>query len=287
MSAPVRLVYIASCSHSGSTLLDLLLNAHSRFASVGELKKFPARITAGETYRCTCGELPLEGCSFWPGVVDRLAGSTDELALFGAIGMETNGAIIVDSSKVPRWLSRLLKSPEVDVLPVFLVRDPRGQVCSTLRKGEATLIRAIRDYNRINRKIMRTLRQRAHVLIRYEDLVVDPRGAIEPILSLCGEAFEAGQLDWASAEKHSLAGNRMRHGSDSGIRRDERWRTELTVWQKLAIQAGTSWTRLAIAAHIAQHHRRSEALASRTLANSDSVRHFGHSRLFARRAPIA
>ena len=245
MSTPVRLVYITSLSHSGSTLLDLLLNAHSRFTSVGELKKVQGRISAGAAHRCTCGELPLEGCSFWPAVVERLGDSSDELDLLRAISAETN-SVIVDSSKVPRRLSRLLNSPGIEVLPVFLVRDPRGQICSTLRKGEATLFRAIRDYNRITRKIVRTLAGRPHLLISYDDLVADPRSAIEPIISHFGESFEPAQLDWAAYEKHSLAGNRMRHGRDSAIRRDERWRSELSPWQKLAIQAGTSWTRLAL-----------------------------------------
>jgi hypothetical protein len=34
---PVKVVFIASASHSGSTLLDLLLNAHPDMVSVGEL----------------------------------------------------------------------------------------------------------------------------------------------------------------------------------------------------------------------------------------------------------
>ena len=35
----VKVVFIASLSHSGSTLLDLMLNAHPDVASVGELKQ--------------------------------------------------------------------------------------------------------------------------------------------------------------------------------------------------------------------------------------------------------
>ena len=35
----VKVIFIASLSHSGSTLLDLMLNAHPQVASVGELKQ--------------------------------------------------------------------------------------------------------------------------------------------------------------------------------------------------------------------------------------------------------
>ena len=260
MSAPVRLVYIASLSHSGSTLLDLLLNAHSRFASVGELRKFSARIVDGDAFRCTCGKEPLDGCRFWSAVVERLAAGGTQLAsldtdraettspsgnhaLLEAISEETGDAIIVDSSKVVRRLALLLSLPDVDLLPVFLVRDPRGQICSTLRKREATLWQAIRDYNRTNRRIMRALGGRPHVLVSYDELVADPPTALQPILAHFRESFEAAQLDWAGREKHSLAGNRMRHGSDSTIRPDDRWRSELAPWQRLAIQTGTWWTR--------------------------------------------
>ena len=257
----VRLIYIVGLSHSGSTLLDLLLNAHSNLASVGELKKFGPRILDPEKI-CTCGKRPLDGCSFWPEVVSRLeacgrrAGdfSTDrgDLAanvdLLKAIHDASGGSIVVDSSKLTRRLELLLASPELDILPVFLVRDVRGQICSTLRKRPG-LLAAIRDHNQISRKILTTLRGRHHLLVRYEELVADPRRAIEPILVHFGQHFEASQLDWASAPKHSLGGNRMRHRRESVIRRDDRWRRELSLLQRSVIGLATARTRARLAAH--------------------------------------
>jgi hypothetical protein len=60
-----RVAYIQAASHSGSTLLAMLLNSHPEVCTVGELK-----ITAlGDVarYRCSCGALILE-CPFWSGV---------------------------------------------------------------------------------------------------------------------------------------------------------------------------------------------------------------------------
>lgn len=60
-----RLAYIQAASHSGSTLLAMLLNSHPAVCTVGELK-----ITAlgdVQRYRCSCGALILE-CPFWCGV---------------------------------------------------------------------------------------------------------------------------------------------------------------------------------------------------------------------------
>ena len=57
----IDLVYIASPSYSGSTLLTFLLNAHPAIATVGELKWGAIDL---ETYRCSCGSL-LRECAFW------------------------------------------------------------------------------------------------------------------------------------------------------------------------------------------------------------------------------
>ena len=58
---PIDLVYIASASYSGSTLLTFLLNAHPQIATIGELKWGTIDL---ETYQCSCGRL-LRGCAFW------------------------------------------------------------------------------------------------------------------------------------------------------------------------------------------------------------------------------
>jgi hypothetical protein len=60
-------VYILAASHSGSTLLALLLNGHPQLCSVGELKVN----SLGEVtrYRCSCGRLIL-ACPFWNGVTE-------------------------------------------------------------------------------------------------------------------------------------------------------------------------------------------------------------------------
>ena len=58
----IQLVYILSASHSGSTLLAMLLNAHPDVCSVGELKA--TSLGDPEKYLCSCGARIRE-CSFW------------------------------------------------------------------------------------------------------------------------------------------------------------------------------------------------------------------------------
>ncbi|OHB76608.1 MAG: hypothetical protein A2Z25_06080 [Planctomycetes bacterium RBG_16_55_9] len=61
-----KLAYILAASHSGSTLLTMLLNSHPDVATVGELA--PGHMEDGEGYRCSCGTRIRE-CSFWQWVI--------------------------------------------------------------------------------------------------------------------------------------------------------------------------------------------------------------------------
>jgi hypothetical protein len=68
---PIDLVYVAGTERAGSTLLELLLNAHSSIASCGELQVWPREITAGRGNRCGCG-LPVVECPFWAELLARV-----------------------------------------------------------------------------------------------------------------------------------------------------------------------------------------------------------------------
>ena len=71
MSGPrTRLVYLLAASHSGSTLLGLLLGSHPEICTVGELKL--TALGDIERYRCACGAL-LRQCAFWTAVSRDLA----------------------------------------------------------------------------------------------------------------------------------------------------------------------------------------------------------------------
>ena len=56
------LAYILAASHSGSTLLTMLLNSHPDIATVGELA--PGHMEAPDRYLCSCGRR-IKECEFW------------------------------------------------------------------------------------------------------------------------------------------------------------------------------------------------------------------------------
>ncbi len=65
-----RLAYILSASHSGSTLLAMVLGSHPDVATTGELKL--TAIGNPDRYRCSCRE-ELRICPFWTGIAKDMA----------------------------------------------------------------------------------------------------------------------------------------------------------------------------------------------------------------------
>ncbi|MEE8550243.1 MAG: hypothetical protein V3T08_03210 [Gemmatimonadota bacterium] len=168
----VKVVYIAGCSFSGSTLLGLLLGSQDRAVYAGELKQFwrpPKRHVPGH-FICTCGR-SYESCAFWARVCDLRDSSTDpnpppdlhwrNLLFFGRLltplplGRPTPtayGALVkmihwrtaadgraveylVDSSKSIAALDELARSPNVKTYVIHLVRDGKAVVDSFKRRG--------------------------------------------------------------------------------------------------------------------------------------------------------
>ncbi len=68
MRAP-RYLFICSAGHSGSTLLDMLIGAHSRVASLGEIDQLSKNIALNTL--CSCGA-PIRECALWSEVLRRV-----------------------------------------------------------------------------------------------------------------------------------------------------------------------------------------------------------------------
>lgn len=70
MKEKTKLVYLLAASHSGSTLLAMLLGTHPRVCTVGELRFNGFQKERG--YRCSCRAL-IEECGFWKRVSSAMA----------------------------------------------------------------------------------------------------------------------------------------------------------------------------------------------------------------------
>jgi hypothetical protein len=71
----MRVIYIAGTSHSGSTLLDLMLNAHPAIFSAGEVLKLNRQLGINHPRKqnapCSCGAPSLWQCPVWSRVDAR------------------------------------------------------------------------------------------------------------------------------------------------------------------------------------------------------------------------
>lgn len=70
MKQRIRLIYILAASHSGSTLLAMLLGTHPEIGTVGELKF--TSLGNVERYLCSCRK-EIKKCPFWSDVVQEMA----------------------------------------------------------------------------------------------------------------------------------------------------------------------------------------------------------------------
>ena len=239
MSKPVPVIYIAGSSHSGSTLLDLLLGSHSAVESVGEAKKIPellSRAAAGDSPLCTC-QAELLRCPLWGEILTRDLGDLKRDAaanadLFKLILEKQGKSVVLDSSKTLGRALLLARSGLFAPVFVHLVRDSRAVVFSSKRKrmrqksrGHGTFEIA-RGWQKLNARIPRRIGQKTAwplLRVRYEDFTENPKSVLEKILAAAGLHWEEPMLRFREHIHHNVEGNRMRMGSDSEIKRDEEY----------------------------------------------------------------
>ncbi|MBV5329214.1 MAG: sulfotransferase [Chlorobium sp.] len=147
-SAKIRLVYILAASHSGSTLLAMLLNSHPDVCTVGELKA--TSFGDPDKYRCSCQRL-IKECPFWNGIRQDMAKRSFDFDITNA-GTDIRTGM---SSYVHRLLKPLHRSPAIESvrdmalnlspvwrknLPKILARNLALIQCVASRTGKNVIV---------------------------------------------------------------------------------------------------------------------------------------------------
>ena len=248
----IKVVYITSLGHSGSTLMDMLISSHSQVVSVGEAHQIGR---APDTTPCRCGVRPGLTCPFWRAVAedfekvtsvpfnqidleDTTTGHFEEhnVAFYTAVCRVSGKRIIVDSSKNLSRLVGLLQTPGLTVKPIHLIRDPRGVIWSSMRKGKNWVYASL-QYNVLVARTHYALRSHGITPVHYEDLTSDPMAVLEPLMKKIGLDVEETQLNWTSGTRHNFGGNEDTGGSgDRTIKPDITWRSRLTRLQQAGIK---------------------------------------------------
>lgn len=273
----MRVLYLAGSGRSGSTLVTTALGQIDGFFAAGELRYLWQRGLV-DNRPCGCG-LPLRDCPVWTVIVKDVppvdpaevaAGLRERLrmrhrlrvpphphdetlsALYAAIAAHEDGAVIVDSSKLPPYGVLLGRLPGVELKVLHLVRDPRAAAFSWRRRRALDAAGDDRQMTRHpvwkaallwtvwNAATVRLWGRGDYLRVRYEDLVADPAGVLRRIATFAGGAPDAalpigpdGLLTLHPT--HSVAGNPSRHRTGGvPIAADDEWRTAMP-WRSRAV----------------------------------------------------
>ena len=190
----------------------------------------------------------------------RLREYTDVLAaLYGAIQQVSGADVVLDSTADPSYALILRQVPSIDMRVAHLVRDARGVAFSWTKRvvrpeitDEVVYMPTYRPasaatmwfaYNALF-ETHRAFRMPRH-LVRYEDLVTQPREQLASILRFTGRPAGAGDLTFVRddgvdlGQTHTVAGNPMRFETSIKLRLDEAWRARMPRPQRVTVSAIT------------------------------------------------
>ena len=240
---PLSAAWVIGAGHSGSTLLGMMLGAHSRAFYAGEAKK--SLFLGDETKPKRKRECKLCGasCKVWGGLRD-----VSSEALYATLRQRTGAGLIVDSTKNLEWVRG--RAEEEPGALLFLTRDGRAVVNSRLRKyPERSVASQVEDW------VAQVEASAAYFAkyagpkqkVAYEELASHPERVLRNIATTLGIEYEEAMLRFEQSEQHPLGGNNgtqsllkshggpavsSRHGRyyadhPGGVVLDLRWKREM------------------------------------------------------------
>ena len=261
MSAPF---FIVGASRSGTTLLRLMLNAHSRLAVPDEMKYFRFLEGTDNLEAWSTPRSPEEYRQLVEGyvaahkaLVESVPGALDALHRYeeDRTARGPYRAFLrhwAETCGKARWGE---KTPHnisfVDVIAdmfpgakfIHVVRDPRAVVQSMNASSyysSETVFNALnwRTAVRDGRNLFGVLQPDQHLTIRYEDLVREPASTLRTVCSFLQEAFEPSMLRFYETVDQHMA-HRIRTPSIKGPVNQSglsKWRTRLSPAQVALIE---------------------------------------------------
>lgn len=205
----VRLLYILAASHSGSTLLAMLLNAHPEICTVGELKA--TALGDVDRYRCSCRRRIRE-CPFWTAIVRKMAESGFDFDVAASNTDFRSGA----SPYVLKLLRPLYRGGALEcVRDALLQVSPRWRArLPRIQSTNATLMRGVLSQAR-----KRVIVDSSKIGIRLKFLLRNPELEIKVIrLVRDGRAVSLTYMDpanFADAQNAELRGGGTGGGRES------------------------------------------------------------------------
>lgn len=215
----MKILYIVGMGRGGSTLLDILLDAHSAVQSLGGVRRL-ARYARKQP--CACGAASFQECSFWSrvdsGLQSRIGLSLTEVDVHNrnkGVFQEQNRAVfesaaeaagtdfVTDNSKSVERLRRLMFHTDLEVVPIHVLRDPRGRAQSVRKRKNQNYVPTL-TYSHRSLRLFALLYRRPHIVVDYERLARDPQGELTKLMHRLGLEMEPEQLQWAEKPHHNI-----------------------------------------------------------------------------------
>lgn len=194
-------VFVIAPVRSGSTLLRMLLNSHSRIRAPHELhlRTVEVNLASGFSDQSML-ELGLDKVELEHVLWDRIL----------HLELERSGKdVIVDKTPGNVWVWERLQRTWPEAKFLFLLRHPEGVVSSLAGRKDNTATRAQLEANAL--KYFKPLQKAREALdghtLRYEDLTADPERVMRGVCDYLEVEFEPTMLQYGEHDHGSLVPN--------------------------------------------------------------------------------
>jgi hypothetical protein len=198
-------VAIYGSSYCGSTLLNVLLNAHPKIFGGGELHWLE---TNPEQAFCSiCREV----CEFWK---DERHKTFTRQGLYDRVARLAGRPVVADASKMSDWFPEMKReNPALDFYSVLMVKHPVRHVASYVEKARSE--KHLESFGDINftldflKNYYDSVFANGSVdlILRYEDFVSDTQKWTSRILKHFGLNWHDNLSNWQNCEHHHIGGN--------------------------------------------------------------------------------
>jgi len=221
-----KLILIMAPSHSGSTLVDLVISSATEAFGLGEIHAIRKdKYKSREVPICSIHH---ENCTFWNEsrwnkienylIQNRVKRQLSRFInyrykLYDYLMKESGKRVLIDSSKYPEWVQysmKKIKQTNIEVYLVYLLRDPRAICNSWHRKYPEWSMDKIISEHKANLKKMNNVFEEAAVKkikVYYEDIATEPNHSFGRLFSFMNENYSQDYIKYWQYEHHHIGGN--------------------------------------------------------------------------------
>lgn len=204
-------VFILGTAYCGSTLLGNALNGHSHIGYAGEVSRLPGFDIGDPERLCPLCASRGRPCSVWsPEFIEEIVRSGPGRS-FETFRNKTGAPVVVDGSKATSWFRKVMFSEHRPDNPFVIIaaRNPFSFVDSARRRTDYDAWLAANIWRDTMFDILRSVANHGlpHIIVRYEDLSLDPRGTLSKVCAFLSEDFEEGMLEFWKYPLHGIGGN--------------------------------------------------------------------------------